>query len=426
VTFVKSNAGAATIIMRPRTASKRLHSLDLLRVAAACLIVFYHVHTILSATIGHMPFDGIFRSGSSRGVDLFFVLNGFTLPYCYSRDLGRPAQWATYCYRRLVRIYPSVWLMTALAAGLYFTGFGGAEKVDKLTIDNVIASVLLLPQEGTPLVNVTWTLKYVVFFYSLFGLAILNRRFGLVALGLWQAAIVSHAILGVASATWDRFYLQPIGLEFGVGMVCALLVRRCGRADLPLPIMGPALALGLGLTGFAGFKLLESHAIGYLPGLPAALLFGVCSGAIIAGASLLELGRRLVLPRSLAVLSAATFSIYLVNFSVITLATRALILAGLAPTSNGLAFALAALGVGAGLAFHQFVDLPIQNHLAGGLSLLKTATATLLQRAGSHPAIRPQGCTLAAFGGGSGFTLPADNLPDGSVSASSRSTLELS
>ena len=46
---------------------QHLASLDLVRVGATLLVLFYHVHTITNPIAGRMPFGGFFQSGSSRG-----------------------------------------------------------------------------------------------------------------------------------------------------------------------------------------------------------------------------------------------------------------------------------------------------------------------------------------------------------------------
>ena len=120
--------------------------------------------------------------------------------------------------------------MSAFAIALYASSFGGSAKADKLAPWSVVASVFLLPQRGDALVNVTWTLKYEIFFYALFAVAIASRRLGFVLIGLWQAATVAAWALG-GMDTLAAFYLRSICLEFGVGLACAWWLQRPGRSE---------------------------------------------------------------------------------------------------------------------------------------------------------------------------------------------------
>ena len=76
--------------------------------------------------------------------------------------------------RRLKRIYPIYWVVSLLVLAVFlvrpeFVNSHSAHPPD------VLASFLLLPQAGLPLLAVGWTLTYEMYFYILFGLALLCR-----------------------------------------------------------------------------------------------------------------------------------------------------------------------------------------------------------------------------------------------------------
>src|SRR6195952_3032676 len=175
-----------------KVARERLDTLEALRGIAALLVVLYHLQYIFIARTGIVPFGGLFGSGD-RGVDLFFVLSGFIIMIAHRNDTGSTVRLMPYLYKRACRIFPSVWIMTSVAAVLYACHFGGAGKMAKLEPWNIAASALLLPQNGPALVNVTWTLKYEIFFYAVFALLIVGRLLGVVTMLAWQAAILLTA-----------------------------------------------------------------------------------------------------------------------------------------------------------------------------------------------------------------------------------------
>ncbi|WP_158746759.1 acyltransferase [Acidisphaera sp. L21] len=329
----------------------KLRSLEMLRAVAALLVVLFHTQFIFGIRSGHVPFGGWFAAGN-RGVDLFFVLSGFIIAYVHGADIGRPVRLGNYVYNRLVRIYPSVWIMTVPAIALYSLGFGGPDKIGKLAPSALVASTLLLPQLGDALVNVTWTLTYELFFYAVFAVIIINRTMGLALLLAWQVATLlltlSGAELGLAG-----YYLRSICLEFAVGLGCAWWLRRASNL-LPAPVWNAVLLTGIGafVVGMARNDHPEWAGIACALG----------AGAIVVSLVRLEQAGRIRVPGVLMLLGQASYSIYLVHFSVVTLMAGIVMRLNL-PVTNVLCLACAGCGVLAGVAFDRWLDRPIQQRL---------------------------------------------------------------
>jgi peptidoglycan/LPS O-acetylase OafA/YrhL len=309
------------------------------------------------------PFLGVFGDGS-RGVDLFFVLSGFVITYIHCGDWGRPGRVPDYLFKRLGRIYPSVWVVTGLALVVYASGFGGAGGAAKITPWNVVATALLLPQWDVSLVNVTWTLKYEMFFYLVFALSIIERRTGLIVLGLWQAGVLAVALSGTSylhllGGNVAAFYLRPICLEFGIGVVSALLLMRGG--GLP-PVSAAFQWAGLlgGGAAFAAAMLFETYAG---PAKLPDLVFGASAGLIVTALVMLESAGHIRVGSRLAALGDASYSIYLVHFSVITLAFAAATRLHHMPRGDLAYLAVALIAVGMGVAFDRVVDRPLRRRL---------------------------------------------------------------
>jgi peptidoglycan/LPS O-acetylase OafA/YrhL len=322
----------------------------MLRGVAALLVVLYHTRTIFGDRAGFLPFGGHFATGY-RGVDLFFVLSGFIIAHVHAVDLGRPERLPRYLFSRLTRLYPAVWAVSAFAILLYASGFGGADKAAKLAPEALLASLLLFPQGQETLVNVTWSLAYEMVFYAVFAVAILNRRAGLALLLLWQGAIVVATLLQVDPGI-HGYYPYSVCLDFGIGLAVAWWVRRP-------PGAGPRAWWPLLAAGLASFLLgMELDKASSWSG--ALCAFG--AGAIVLALVRLEQRGGIRIPDALVALGGASYAIYLVHFSVITLLAMLLVRAGV-PVGNPLCVACLLAGLLAGFVFDRLFDRPVQRWL---------------------------------------------------------------
>jgi peptidoglycan/LPS O-acetylase OafA/YrhL len=357
----------------------------MLRAVAALLVVAFHTETIFAERTGRDPFGGLFANGG-HGVDLFFVLSGFVIAFVHRDDWGSPHRLGIYLFNRAARIYPGVWIVSALAIALLLAGsrlgvpigLHGADRPHRLDPWSIATSVLLLPQTDVPLVNVTWTLKCEMFFYLVFALAIL-RRWCLGLLLLWQAATLVCALLGIDFAaswadSWARDYFAPTSLEFGIGMALAW------RPTRPAPHWAGA-SLLLGTVIFVGGAPIQTYVTKSAP-LPDLAIYGLGSFLIVGGAVRLEQsGRRIGWP--LVSLGDASYSIYLVHFAVVTLVSGIVARLGVVPNVV-VCLAVGAAGVGAGVLFHRCVDRPIQLALRRARpDVLRLVPA--MGRVGLHP-----------------------------------------
>lgn len=340
----------------------RLRCLEALRAIAAIMVLLYHAQVVVMGSFT-TPL-GQWISAGHRGVDLFFVLSGFIIAHVHAQELGQPARLPSYLFKRFVRIYPAVWIVSLPALLLYALAFGGDEKATKLELWPLLASGLLLPQEGVPLVNVTWTLTYEVFFYALFALVIAHRRLGLAVILAWQGATLLLALHG-ADLGLHAYYLRSLCLDFGVGLACAWLLRQHWFAG------GPGawfLLVALGVAGFAGGMALDEDMMGHLE--PAGVLCALGSGAVILGLVRIEQAGRLRVPGAMVRLGEASYSIYLVHFSVVTL--LAVASRHLDWDATAIAFIVCvAGGVLAGLLFDRWIERPLQRCLRGSGSRWK-------------------------------------------------------
>lgn len=342
--------------------NKKFESLEALRATAALLVVMYHLQDIFTTRFGLAPFGGVFGAGD-RGVDLFFVLSGFIIVTTHAKDVGTSGRCVPYIYKRVSRIFPGVWILTTFAAITYACQFGGTVKAAKLDPWNIAASFALLPQNGPPLVNVTWTLTYEIFFYALFALIVVRPKSGLFLLLIWQVSIALGSIGLLQWNSWvAAYYFRPICLEFGIGILCAVLVGNpIVRQRFGWRSQSILFAAGVGL--FGGGALYEGLVLSHGLEPQRVMVFGLSAGCMIFALALRESQVTIRVPSALLWLGEASYAIYLVHYSVITFAAVVLLRLSYVPITNLVLFGCVGLGIGAGSAFHLWVDRPIQGTL---------------------------------------------------------------
>ena len=329
----------------------KLLGIQAARGIAALLVVAYHAERALSLPqyVGRMPLDGITGFGHA-GVDFFFVLSGFIILTVHGVDLGRPERFRRYAARRACRIYPPYWVVTALVLVLAFAGHGW----DGLPgWQHLAASVLLVPHGEPPVLGVGWTLEYEIVFYLLFGLAILSRRAAFLVVGGWVALSIA-AVLAGSGSSLGRASMDGYHVLFLIGLAAAWIVQRGTPARSGvIAALGVAAFLAAGVTEDLGWLAHD----GFLP----RIAYGLASGAVVVGAVGLERQGRLRIGRALALLGAASYSIYLVHLVPLTLTARVLAMAGVVGIMPGwLVMAVCCLvAVAAAVVFYLIVERPV-------------------------------------------------------------------
>jgi exopolysaccharide production protein ExoZ len=341
--------------------TQKVESLQAYRALAAILVVLYHVTTYSRENFNFTFLGNVFAFGYT-GVDFFFVLSGFIIFYTHSRDLGNTSRLVPYIKRRFIRIYPIYFLVTTLkilAIALIPTVAKGYER----DLSVIIQSYLLIPQENFPIIAAAWTLSYELFFYILFGVAILlGERKAMWLLGAWVLGIlafpISHFVgvhLPMEEQLWARFAFNERNLEFVLGCLSAYLVLHY-RPRWP----GLLAILGILLFGLSAAYVWR----GNVP--PSyALMFGVPSFLLVLGSTLLERTQEWRVPRSWVFLGDASYSLYLTHALFINVfilvGGRLGLLRLLAPGITSVAMVTVAIVSSALL--YRFIERPMLNFL---------------------------------------------------------------
>lgn len=268
---------------QPRLANRRFDGFDLLRVAAAVVVVFWHAYPLTGYPDPVLPVLG--RAGATYGslaVGAFFAMSGFLITASWSRSTGP----GSYLRNRVVRVWPGLAVAVAVSAfvvgpmvtSLPLTSYLGSHE----TLTYWVRTSLLAPplyrlpgvfagnSYGAVVNGSLWTLPYEVLAYvavlALGVLGLLRRR--TLVLGVAVASAYLH-VLVVDTQTIEpllRFSFElsqvaQLGLYFFVGAACfvyfeALSARRLRCAGLAL--------MAVVLGAFGGFLLPVSIGIAVL------------------------------------------------------------------------------------------------------------------------------------------------------------------
>jgi peptidoglycan/LPS O-acetylase OafA/YrhL len=333
---------------QPAPRGPKLELIEALRGAAALAVLVYHAGRHVQKATG----DGSYAAWTQFGhvgVDLFFVLSGFIILHVHRADLGRASALRPFLVKRAVRVLPMYWIALLVTGAL--AGLGSQGWPDSALW---LQGLTLHPTNREPLLGVSWTLTHEGLFYAAFSLAIWQLRLGLLAMGVWAAAILVQSAGGYAAAAWPSSILHAYNLEFLFGMAAALWVRR--RTFVP-PMQAMACgALLIGLGALAEhLGLLNGH------GLAARLVYGPAAVALVTGAAS---AGRIAGPRParwMLTLGSASYAIYLFQFIFIGVMWQLLLVThGAERLSHPIVFLLLVLGgTGGGLAVWQWVERPL-------------------------------------------------------------------
>ena len=333
-----------------------------LRAVAAFAVVLGHSMNYLQR--GHGAVPGVLTEFQGAvGVDLFFVISGFVMTISSGRLLARPHPTRVFLWRRVLRVVPLYWLLTAVKLMLFAVLPRFETAAQRPSLWNAASSFLFIPSvnglgEIRPVITLGWTLNFEMMFYVLFAISLAGRqRFVRVLLPM----LLLLATVGLArTGTWAAWTAgaDPLVVEFAAGVGIAVLLRR---GWLP-GIAASAFAIGAGAAGLILIRP-EVAAVqrGFLWGVPAAL--------VVLGVVGLERMLHDRLPRWLLLLGSASYAVYLVQAFVFPVVDRAAErvrgTAGLSPLEIGVAVMAGSLALSAalGLGVHLAVERPLTDLL---------------------------------------------------------------
>lgn len=339
----------------------KLQGVEAARGIAALLVVLLHASGFLSdpKDFGVQVFGGAMLFGRA-GVDFFFVLSGFIITYVHANDLGRPAVFGLFWRKRLLRIYPTYWVVLAIYGALLAVS-PTADRSEREPF-HILASILLLPEQvAYPILGVAWSLRHEMLFYALFSLAVLHRKLGLAVLGAWLALIVFNLtwamamgrpyFTGIAGGTLFRVF----NVQFFFGIAVALLIVRY-KPWQPWAMLLAGVAIFFVNGMFESFGPRIQH-----EWPPRHLAYALGGAMAIYGLAALDRVRALHVPKPLLELGAASYSMYLIHGTALLILQQLLRMArpylGL-PLEVEYAI-MVTTGVAAGVVFSRLIERPM-------------------------------------------------------------------
>jgi len=357
---------------------KQIGAIQILRAVAALMIVFSHAQNdaLLEALKAGSAFSRFTWLPLDAGVDLFFVISGFIMVHASDRVFAMPGAASKFISRRLIRIVPLYWQITAIfLVILAYAAWTG--KHDFPSFSEIIASLGFIPfarpgdGQPRPLVSLGWTLNYEMFFYVIFALFIrFERSIAVAATALTLALAVTLGAIFRPSATALAYWSDPIVIEFLFGMAIALAWERgfrLNRAWVAILILSGSAVLTLDFDGMsrAAPGAVETNGFSRLAGcgLPMALIFG---SIVFARPAFSARGR---LTAFLAVLGDASYALYLFHPLVIIFLRKAYLALGLQAPLGYWPLIAADIPLAAALALiiHAGVEKPVSRLLKAWL-----------------------------------------------------------
>jgi exopolysaccharide production protein ExoZ len=249
-----------------------LISVQALRAAAAIAVAICHFNIIEQMMTGTSAQVAELFPLSS-GVDLFFVISGFVMVYSSEPFFGTPGAAGSFFFRRLARIAPLYWIVTLISIPLL------SQAIDA---PKLIASALFFPYRApsgqiVPLFGPGWTLNYEMMFYLIFAIGInWRRRVAVTGICGGLLLLVIFGLLFQPQFAALVFWTSPIILEFGFGMIVALLLLE--GCTLPPSVRLCLIAAGMIAVWLpVPTTMVSSYRV---------LVWGIPAAAIVAGAVL--------------------------------------------------------------------------------------------------------------------------------------------
>ena len=328
-----------------------LVNIQALRAIAAFLVVFVHLQPLVNR-LGADP--NLFDFGNG-GVDLFFVISGVIMVYT---TRARETTALNFIAHRIARIVPFYWFMTFAVFGIALVA-PSLLQATRADWADLLRSLAFMPFRRAngfvqPIVFVGWTLNYEMVFYLLFAAGMLTgRRFwGLAATFTILLVAALAGLMLRPQGLYAPFYLAPIVLEFGLGMILGSAIPLLPRDRAMIPA---AAILG------AGCFVLLIVGPDLWPSTDRLFVFGLPAFGLVAAALMLEASGAIVRMPLLKSLGDASYAIYLTHFFVTQTAVKvAEILGVAAPTPIVLlCFASFPAVAATGLIVHRAIERPL-------------------------------------------------------------------
>lgn len=329
-----------------------INSLQALRAYAAISVMIGHSLLEVLANFEIPPHFNEFPL--LAGVDIFFVISGFIMFHTSQNLFGVVGSPLTFWHRRFIRIVPLYWLFTTLMV-LTLLVLGSLVRATEFDLWNVISSYLFYPTERpggriAPVLSLGWTLNYEMFFYVLFGIALLlPKKIGTISL---LVALVLIVLAGNIFSPRDaalRFWSDSIILEFGFGVVLGIIYPILKQNQ------GKPASILLIILGFSLLILLSSFE------LPRFIMGGIPALLLVTGGLMLPSNIQEKTPNFVLLLGSSSYALYLCHRFILRLLTIVFDKIHVQPAVEIPMYVITALtlSVASSIAVFRYIETPI-------------------------------------------------------------------
>ena len=281
---------------------KKNNKLSLIQISRAIAIFFVligHANGLFYEMFDYDWFN-ISQWNRTGGVDFFFVVSGFMIYYLYFKNKGNQLKAKEFLLKRLIRIFPLYWLMLFATIALLYL-FPGIHSENTISLAVFLQNVFLFTTN--PLLDVTWSLSYILFFYLVFTSYLFKPEIMKYVIMTWLSTILLTQLISDSN-----FFLFSVNhIEIFLGCFAAYLVTN-------IKVRFERTLLMVGLNGFLFLWLNNIYTFLELNIL---FMYSVFSMMIILGVTAMDLKRSRKIPTILSLLGDASYSVYICHGPVI-------------------------------------------------------------------------------------------------------------
>ncbi|WP_167522285.1 acyltransferase family protein [Brucella tritici] len=204
--------------LRPMRFNKNIHYL---RGIAAALVLLGHSGHYLKEYLNIDWAAAVFpHTLGLWGVGVFFAISGYLMATLVHKD-----DWASFLFKRLARIYPLFFLVTAISVLCFPEAYPSPY--------NIYSAVLAPMPAATYPLRVEWTLVHEIYFYVLLTIFLLTGKAKIIPYfaAVWIVITLYVSISGMAlprigRADFFEIFIMPANSAFAVGLLIPLFAQR--------------------------------------------------------------------------------------------------------------------------------------------------------------------------------------------------------
>ena len=351
-----------------------INNIQFLRFIAAAMVIMAHIPlNIYGFTPKLINLGGV-------GVDIFFVISGFIIPYvlfgksdAQLSDQSIKLTGADFFAKRIIRIWPLYFVTTivviAIAAVLNYSNYYpnhevtnvyGQQKLDfGLTVESLTFTTNI-----APIVNVGWTLQLEFVFYTTLAviIALGAKKIEHLTIAYGLVMLTSMIFLSSAAADLARYFppIKLMGYPMMMEFLFGLVAYSCYKSKFFLNRWVASAVLALTIPTFYYLEL-NDLTVSVGGAYNRAVVWGFLSFLLVWSAISLE--PHFSMPKVFNKLGDASYSLYLIHWLALPWLALMLKKFELYPVIGPVGLIIVGFVVcqGAALLMHDYIEKPLGN-----------------------------------------------------------------